>query len=79
MLPRNSESGRGDWIRTSDPLRPRQVRYQAALRPDSSHYPMRRARIVLPIPIQPLAPPTPLMLGPADGAMRNRHDRTPGA
>ena len=28
------ESGRGDWIRTSDPLRPRQVRYQAALRPD---------------------------------------------
>ena len=27
--------GRGDWIRTSDPLRPRQVRYQAALRPDS--------------------------------------------
>jgi hypothetical protein len=27
------ESGRGDWIRTSDPLRPRQVRYQAALRP----------------------------------------------
>jgi hypothetical protein len=31
----NSKSGRGDWIRTSDPLRPRQVRYQAALRPDS--------------------------------------------
>ena len=29
--------GRGDWIRTSDPLRPRQVRYQAALRPDSCH------------------------------------------
>src|SRR5580765_2466039 len=29
------KSGRGDWIRTSDPLRPRQVRYQAALRPDS--------------------------------------------
>ena len=29
-----SENGRGDWIRTSDPLRPRQVRYQAALRPD---------------------------------------------
>jgi hypothetical protein len=27
-------SGRGDWIRTSDTLRPRQVRYQAALRPD---------------------------------------------
>ena len=26
--------GRGDWIRTSDPLRPRQVRYRAALRPD---------------------------------------------
>src|SRR5215475_5634126 len=30
------ESGRGDWIRTSDPLRPRQVRYQAALHPDPS-------------------------------------------
>jgi hypothetical protein len=25
--------GRGEKIRTSDPLRPRQVRYQAALRP----------------------------------------------
>ena len=33
---RPRESGRGDWIRTSDPLRPRQVRYQAALRPESS-------------------------------------------
>ena len=29
-------NGRGDWIRTSDPLRPRQVRYQAALRPDNT-------------------------------------------
>ena len=27
--------GRGDWIRTSDHLNPIQVRYQAALRPDS--------------------------------------------
>ena len=27
-------SGRGDWIRTSDPLTPSQVRYQAALRPE---------------------------------------------
>ena len=36
MLTRISEvSGRGDWIRTSDPLRPRQVRYQAAPRPDN--------------------------------------------
>jgi hypothetical protein len=26
--------GRGGRIRTADPLRPRQVRYQAALRPD---------------------------------------------
>ena len=31
---RRAKVGRGDWIRTSDPLRPRQVRYQAALRPD---------------------------------------------
>src|SRR5271157_4740490 len=30
------ENGRGERICTSDPLRPRQVRYQAALRPDSS-------------------------------------------
>ena len=28
------KSGRGDWIRTSDPLLPKQMRYQAALRPD---------------------------------------------
>ena len=27
-------SGRGDWIRTSDPLLPKQMRYQAALRPE---------------------------------------------
>ena len=27
-------NGRGDRIRTYDPLRPRQVRYQTALRPD---------------------------------------------
>jgi len=27
-------SGRGEKIRTSDPLHPMQVRYQAALRPD---------------------------------------------
>src|SRR4029453_8001039 len=39
--------GRGDWIRTSDPLRPRQVRYQAALRPDPAiipHYSTRSVR-----------------------------------
>src|SRR5690606_12008353 len=28
------EIGRGDWIRTSDLLLPKQTRYQAALRPD---------------------------------------------
>ena len=26
--------GRGDWIRTSDPLLPKQMRYQTALLPD---------------------------------------------
>src|SRR5262252_3558638 len=31
---RSLNDGRGERIRTSDPLRPRQVRYQAALRPD---------------------------------------------
>ena len=29
-----SKNGRGDWIRTSDPLTPSQVRYQAALHLD---------------------------------------------
>ena len=28
------KNGRGDWIRTNDPLLPKQVRYQTALRPD---------------------------------------------
>src|SRR5438093_13574489 len=28
-----SGSGRGEWIRTTDPLLPKQMRYQAALRP----------------------------------------------
>src|SRR5438067_2759128 len=41
--PRKLKSGRGDWIRTSDPLRPRQVRYQAALRPDPSMVAVRAA------------------------------------
>ncbi len=30
----NWKNGRGERIRTSDPLLPKQVRYQAALRPD---------------------------------------------
>ena len=29
-----AKTGRGDWIRTSDPLYPKQVRYQAAPLPD---------------------------------------------
>ncbi len=29
-----SWNGRGDWIRTNDPLLPKQVRYQTALRPE---------------------------------------------
>jgi hypothetical protein len=31
-----AKDGRGGGIRTRDPLRPRQVRYQTALRPDCS-------------------------------------------
>ena len=34
-----SEIGRGGGIRTPDPLLPKQMRYQAALRPDFSDYP----------------------------------------
>ena len=33
-MKRNRLDGRGERIRTSDPLLPKQVRYQAALRPD---------------------------------------------
>jgi hypothetical protein len=33
--PRSEESGRGERIRTSDPLLPKQVRYQTALHPDA--------------------------------------------
>jgi hypothetical protein len=29
--------GRDDWIRTSDPLLPKQMRYQAAPRPDDKY------------------------------------------
>jgi len=36
------ESGRGDWIRTSDPLLPKQVRYQATLRPDTEEWSVYR-------------------------------------
>jgi hypothetical protein len=32
---RKEKDGRDDWIRTSDPLLPKQMRYQAAPRPDS--------------------------------------------
>src|SRR6185436_19580092 len=34
---RRKSSGRGEKIRTSDPLHPMQVRYQAALRPDRNY------------------------------------------
>ena len=55
LLPQALKSGRGDWIRTSDPLRPRQVRYQAALRPDSSAIIPRR-----PLPLHVNCPATGL-------------------
>src|SRR6266545_2635343 len=38
LEPRNSKSDRGDWIRTSDPLRPRQVRPGNASRPPDAIY-----------------------------------------
>ena len=34
LLMLKEKIGRDDWIRTSDPLTPSQVRYQAALHPD---------------------------------------------
>ncbi len=37
------ENGRRDWIRTSDPLYPKQVRYQAALLADNSDKPVQDA------------------------------------
>ncbi len=39
LSPRIAENpGRGETIRTSDHLIPNQVRYQAALRPESTHH-----------------------------------------
>ena len=63
-LPTDSRSGRGDWIRTSDPLRPRQVRYQAALRPDPNLYYRRRG---------PLARLRPVRHLPAEVRLVRRH------
>ena len=40
--PENKMNGRGGAIRTPDPLRPRQVRYQAALRPDIKGFRMNQ-------------------------------------
>src|SRR3954471_20623418 len=67
------ESGRGDWIRTSDPLRPRQVRYQAALRPDPEdrHYPTARRTTVRERGRGPAAPP-----GAASPVSRGDYNRT---
>ncbi len=35
MKEKGYKNGRSDWIRTSDPLLPKQVRYQAAPRSDN--------------------------------------------
>ena len=64
VLPGKLKSGRGDWIRTSDPLRPRQVRYQAALRPDSKILILQRNHTVAQWPSSPLPNPR---LKKADG------------
>ncbi len=45
-----SFTGRGGQIRTGDPLRPRQVRYQAALRPDFIHSTILAAPYHHPVP-----------------------------
>jgi hypothetical protein len=37
--------GRGGVIRTRDPLRPRQVRYQAALRPDVVYFSVSKSKL----------------------------------
>ena len=39
--------GRDDWIRTSDPLTPSQVRYQAAPHPETNPKPRRQAPVRL--------------------------------
>src|SRR3954447_13095807 len=45
LISRSEDQGlhfsRGERIRTSDPLRPRQVRYQAALRPEEAGHSCR--------------------------------------
>ncbi len=37
-MPNPLKTGRDDWIRTSGPLLPKQVRYQAALHPANGFY-----------------------------------------
>jgi hypothetical protein len=39
------KNGRGGWIRTNGPLLPKQMRYQAALRPDMCGLPRPIARM----------------------------------
>ena len=65
---RHSESGRGDWIRTSDPLRPRQVRYQAALRPDSNSPILLRFAAAVVLPRSPVERRTKTVLEPEPGS-----------
>ena len=40
------KTGRDDWIRTSDPLTPSQVRYQAAPHPDAAIVPRMDALVI---------------------------------
>src|SRR5689334_17879975 len=48
------EGGRGGRIRTGGPLVPNQMRYQAALRPDSTDYPPKHADLIRSPPMKTL-------------------------
>ena len=43
----SNKNGRDDWIRTSDPLHPMQVHYQAVLRPDAAAVIYRKGLVVM--------------------------------
>src|SRR5262245_36450901 len=61
-------NGRGEWIRTTDPLLPKQVRYQAALRPD--WVPRRPATLTPPLESRQGGPSEPVE--PLDAAREPR-------
>jgi hypothetical protein len=64
-------NGRGGGIRTPDPLLPKQMRYQATLRPDSRIVPQPASSGLVAEPLQ--APKNEKDRGQKDGGQDDRH------